>query len=258
LNYSRHSLGLHASHLRRLVLVDDGLSVEELLFLDLGAHFVDALHDHLVHLLGHCVSSLEVAVEGRRRQVPFAIVGDPRSQLGVLGSWARALEWQLGLLLGRHRGFHCQLERRLCLREWRLASCHGLGLGREGRLGLGESIDEGLELEPDGVHSQAVVVLCRHLALGVGEYRVLEVLDHVVHLGVPLLLVVRVEPVLVYVGQALVLRVILLRPLVEEVLLLQDRSRVYERVDTVNIVALGDGHSLPWQPPARLGEVELH
>jgi hypothetical protein len=103
-----------------------------------------------------------------------------------------------------------------------------------------------------------VVVLCRHLALGVGEYRVLEVLDHVVHLGVPLLLVVRVEPVLVYVGQALVLRVILLRPLVEEVLLLQDRSRVYERVDTVNIVALGDGHSLPWQPPARLGEVELH
>ena len=36
-----------------LCLLDDGLSIEELLFLDLGLNFVDSSHYNLVYLLGY-------------------------------------------------------------------------------------------------------------------------------------------------------------------------------------------------------------
>jgi len=181
------------------------LSVEELVFLDLGLYFLDSLHHNLVDLLSYNVSCLEDAVKCRWRQVPLSIVRDSRPELWIPGRRARSLQVAL-LMPRRHCGFEGQLKRWLCLHERRLTSGHSLGLGREARFSLGEAIDKKLELESYRVHSHClvVVVLRRRLVLGVWKYRVLEVLHNVVHLTVPLVLVVRKEPVLVYVREALV------------------------------------------------------
>lgn len=105
-----HTLGLHASYLRGPRFLDDGLSVEELIFLHLSSHLVDASHNYLVHLLSDSVGCLEVAIERRRRQVPLSVVGDPSTKFRILGRWARSLQCQLALLLGRHGGLESQLE----------------------------------------------------------------------------------------------------------------------------------------------------
>lgn len=249
-----------------LCFLGDGLSVEELVFLDLGLYFVDSLHHNLVDLLSYNVRCLEDAVKCRWRQVPLSIVRDSRPELWILGRRAPSL--QIALRMPRRNcGFEGQLKRWLCLRERRLTillswvdvgqlqfSGHSLSLGREARFSLGEAIDKGLELESYRVHSHClvVVVLRRRLVLGVWEYRVLEVLHNVVHLTVPLVLVFRKEPVLVYVREALVQRLNLFRPLIDEILLLQDWPRVYEGIDAVDVVPPADGNILSRQPSTRV------